>query len=38
MLKSMLMHKKDNKEKVKSNFVTLCLIFRRSIPTLKVIE
>ena len=32
MLKSMSMHKMDNKGTIKSNFFTLCLVFRRSIP------
>ena len=33
MLKSMLIHQKDSKGMVKSNFVTSCLAFRNSIPT-----
>ena len=33
MLKSMLIHQKDGKGIVKSNFVTSCLAFRGSIPT-----
>ena len=34
MLKSMSIHQRDNKGIVKSNFVTSCLAFRGSIPTL----
>lgn len=33
MFKSMSIHQKDNKGIVKSNFVTSCLTFRDSIPT-----
>ena len=29
----MLIHQKDSKSIVKSNFVTLCLVFRGTIPT-----
>ena len=32
MLKSMSMHKKNYKRKVKSNFVKSCLTFKSSIP------
>ena len=32
MLKSMLIHRKDNKRIIKSNFVTSYLAFRGSIP------
>ena len=32
MLKSMSIYQKDGKAMVKSNFVTSCLTFRRSIP------
>ena len=34
MLKSISTHKKDGKGKVKSNFVTLYLAFKGSIPTI----
>ena len=33
MLKSMSMHKKDDNETIKFDFVTSCLTFRGSIPT-----
>ena len=33
MLKTMLMHKKDNKGTIKFNFVISCLVFKDSIPT-----
>ena len=37
MCKSILMHKRDNKEVIKSNFVTSYLTFRGSISILSII-
>ena len=36
MLKIMSMHKRDSRGMVKSNFVTLCLALRSSIPTVNL--
>ena len=38
MLKSMLIYQRDSKGIVKSNFVTSCLTFRGSIPTIMCLE
>ena len=38
MIKSMSMHKKDNRGETKSNFVTSCLTFNSSILTESILE
>ena len=37
MLKSISMHRRDDKRIVQSNFITSCLAFKGSIPTPKVL-